>query len=321
MSVSIDEYCKNPELYDNLPMVTKTYYNQICLLKQAINRDWGKTLENIGSGAEKLALNMLESMFTPEGIALMSIFMGIDLSAKASIRAMLLAIARGVGGDVLEAASEVIAERGIMFVNNALLISVMSAAVEEGSIAARAITLIEFTSEMATWVFSVAMIVQFIGMIFDAWDPNGFSKMLDADAMDQINKLYNDAYMTQNVASLETVVDHYGRKEFGSTWPIEYYADLDIVGEYTSEYSIKQINYIMEYSFSITVNSNGYPIIWEKGGDKNQIIDNNLFGAFGRQYTMLLGNNNTIVANWLEKWWLIIIALLLIILIILIFLK
>ena len=331
MVVSIEDYCKIPQEYqDSLPAETVAYYNKICRVRISISKVWEKRMKNTGNdiwkgvkGIGKFIPNflneMITSIFTPEGLELLGIFEGVSLTSKVALNAILRSIAKGIGDSVLEEAAELAVEEGAPFVTSAILSTVISEAVVEGTAASIAFEVTTMTAEAISEVALVFSVVQLLGVIFDSWDPVGYGKMIDADIMetlvDKFNSGFEDKFLTSG-----NFLDSYGRKNFANVWPVEYYADNTIINDIDKtlreHYFLK---YKVDYLKNLEYNSNGYKINWPKDGSK--IVDNSFFNDFANQYSLMLSNSNTVVANWFKKYWIIVTVIIIGVIILLLVIK
>jgi hypothetical protein len=176
--VDFNKYCKHPVRFQNLPEETRTHYDHICDLKKSIGWNWKTQTSKIGLGIVNIPFNFIMSTLTPEGLEILSIFMGVNLTTKASLNFILKSIAKGVGPEVMEAAGVLAAERGALYINNSILTTVLTSAIEEGSVAAIEFSIIEAVNTALSELEVVVMIVQTLGALIDAWDPRGYNNVM-----------------------------------------------------------------------------------------------------------------------------------------------
>lgn len=320
MSVDIDGYCNDPSKYFNLPEKTRDYYNNICTLRTSVSKstsgiDWS----GVGNAIPTAMVGMLQGIFSPQGLEMISIFMGVDISGKLAMNAVLRAIARGAGPEVMDAAADMAAKEGASFVNNAILTSVLSAAVEEGSAEAIALSAAKIAADAAETATGVLMVVQLLTAVLDAWDPEGFGNALDGTSMTTINTNMNSAFVTSFLSSVTAGTDEFGNPINTVTWPVEYYADNVISSEKKDVYRGKYFLYVAEYLRNLTVNSDGNPIIWPK--DTNApLINTSHFDQLSSRFSSVLANQNSVIANWINRFLPIIIIILVIAIFIFVFL-
>ena len=74
------------------------------------------------------------------------------------------------------------AEReGALIINNAIITAVLGEAIEEGTTAAVVFSTVESVSTAVSSIATVAIIIQFLGLLVDMWDPSGYSQELNAE--------------------------------------------------------------------------------------------------------------------------------------------
>lgn len=295
--MNIDTYCKNPKAYENLPPDTRKYYDKICSMKQDVGLGWKKQLEKLGIGLLQAPEKIISNMITPEGLEMLGIFMGVDLGSKIALNGILRGIARGVGPEVMEVAAEQAAEQGALFINNAIITSVLGSAVEEGTAAATAFAVTEAVSSAVSAIASVVIIIQFLGMLVDMWDPLGYSSELNADAMDVINSEFDIAFANKFLETMTIGKDRFGRPIHFGQLPVEYRVDAELLGDSKDDdYQIKLYSYTTEYLESLEYNSDGHAMLPRvKDG---QLLDTRVFSTFANSMALTLADQNTEVARW-----------------------
>lgn len=107
MSVDFADYCKAPLNYQNLPKSQRDYWDSLCQVTNVFsafsNDNWkslGDEYEKLGKFGIKVFVNMIQGIFSPAGLQMLSIFMGIDLTGKLALNLMYRAILKGTGVDV-----------------------------------------------------------------------------------------------------------------------------------------------------------------------------------------------------------------------------
>jgi hypothetical protein len=291
----INKYCSNPLSFDFLPEETRKYFDHICELKATINTDWKKELEKLGIAVVEFPAQMIASILTPSGLEMLGIFLGIDLSSKVALNGILRGIARGVGPEVMEAASALAIEQGAWFMNNAIMTTVLTEAVEEGSLAALALSTTVAISEAISTAASVVGIVQILAAIVDAWDPEGYGQELNAETMEIVGDKF-DAEFTSRFLGMVTVGnDKFGRPEHFARWPIEY--NLDSVVGSGGGTSKSTFEYVFEYLNALQYNSDGEPLFPRPSGGSLMSDD---FGVVADEFAVVVANKNTVVARWLR---------------------
>lgn len=319
--MSIDKYCKNPIEYKNLPQKTIKYYNNICDTRKQIDSDWNKLIKKAGATAEEIPVAMLNSIFSPQGLEMIGIFEGVKITSKVAINGLLRGIARGVGPEVMEAASALAAEEGAMYVNNAILQTVVGIAVQEAVEAEMAYRALTLAIDLGTELLAGLAAVQMLSMIIDIWDPAGYSKELNADSLSTMVTSYNYAFASQYLNDDSSgYVDEFGNSEPANIWPVEFYADMDREFQQINKdkYNYKFWTYSVEYTKNLKINSNGELIIWPKAGN---VLDNNWFTKFSKNYSIVLADKNTVVANFIDRYLIILMVIIVIIIIILLLIK
>lgn len=293
--MDIDTYCKNPRTYKNLPRDTRKYYDRICSMKQHVSIGWKKEFERLGINLLQAPEKIISGMISPQGLEMLGVFMGIDLTGKLALNAILRGIARGIGQEVMEIAAQHATEQGALFINNAIISSIVASAVEEGTMAATAFAVTEAVSSAVSEVVSVVTIIQFLGMIIDMWDPLGYSNELNADTMDIIAREFDIAFANKFLELLTIGRDRFGRPIHFGQVPVEYRADSELM---KTQSQFKLYKYTFEYLDKLEYNSDGhamYPRL--KTGT---LLDNNVFLSFTDNIILTLSNKNTVVARWIR---------------------
>lgn len=317
ITIDINDYCKNPINYTYLPPQTRKYYDHICQLRNTINKDWEEQLKKLGIAITSFPGEFIMSIFTPSGLEMMSIFMGIDLSSKLALNGILRGIARGVSADVMDLATELAAEEGALFVNNAILTTVLADSVEEGTLAATAFMITTTIAESISTIISIITIVQILGSIIDSWDPEGFGNELNAETLDIINREFDNEFISHFLSVVTVGNDRFGRPEHLTSWPVTYHID-SLLAQSGKKNQTKLFDYVFEYLSALKFNSNGEPLFpRQKGGE---LINPNL-EKHADQISLLISNQNTVVAKWVRNNFLIIIIFAIFILIAIYFLR
>lgn len=313
MSCDVFTYCKDKndiscsDLTDN----TRQQFDVECKLAT----DLSKGLKISG----ETAMNIIASMFTPEGLKMIGIFTGIDVTGEVFYNAVARCIARGLGKDVMERASQLAITEGEELITNAMLNTVITSAVKEGTIASIAFSGLKLIETVCSVIMFIQIIIQLLGAIIDAWDPNGYGEELDARSLEQFSNMFNDGFMRAFLSTASVGKDEFGRPIYFTQWPIEYYADNILNDELSSEDDENKIfEYCLFYWNHLKINSNGEVI---KYGDDKNLPSNDDFSRYARSFSLLISDKNTAVANWLYKWLPIVIFLLGLLIVLLIILK
>lgn len=295
--MNIDTYCKNPSSYKNLPAETRQYYDRICSMKQNVSIGWKKQLKKLGISLLQAPEKIISNMITPQGLEMLGIFMGVDLTGKAALNGILRGIARGVGPEVMEVAAEQAAEKGALFINNAIISSVLGGAIEEGTVAAAAFAVTEAVSSAVSAVSSVVIIIQFLGMMVDMWDPLGYSGELNAETMDIINNEFDIAFANKFLGMITVGRDRFGRPIHLGKLPVEYRMDIELLAEDQKDLQLKRYVYTAEYLNSLDYNSDGYAMK-PRIKDEGDLLDSKVFNTFANSMALTLSNQNTEVVRW-----------------------
>lgn len=321
MSVDIDNYCSNPSKYSTLPPNTIDYYNNLCSLRKSISTSGGNNIDwsGLGPAFGKAPVEIVNGIFSPQGLKMISIFVGVDIAAKGTMNVVLRTIAQGLDESVMEAAVAKAAESGATFVNNAILTTVLTSAVKEGTTEAIALNITKLIADAASEVMIITMIVQLLTMVLDIWDPMGFNQLMDGTNMtNQVTEM-NNAFIKQFLNTFTVGTDEFGNPINIVTWPVEYYADNLISGEKQSVYQPKYFLYISEYLSNLTVNSEGNPIVWPKD-TSGPLLKPSHFDQLASRFSTIIANKNSVIANWIDRFLPIIIAVFIIGIIIFVFL-
>lgn len=307
--VDINEYCKYPIRFQHLPETTRTHFDYICDLKKNFNIDWKTQFSKLGLGIVNFPYNFVASIFTPEGLKMLSILTGINLTSKISLNLLLRGIAKGVGPEIMDEAIELAAERGALYVNNIILTTVLTSSVEEGSVAAIGLTITNAISTSLSEIETITIIIQTLGALIDAWDPEGYSNELNAETMEVINESFNSEFITRFLSTVTIAKDKYGNPIHLSGWPVEYHLDAMLAAKDSKKnQQSKFFEYIVEYLDSLEFNSDGHRIHHYNPNDTNKLITNTQFSKLATQLEMVINNKNTIVANWTKTHWFIVLA-------------
>lgn len=299
--ISFYNYCKRPVDYQYLPESTRKYYDHICSLQNSIDSDWKKNAAEIGSAIAQLPQNIISNMFTPKGLEVLSIFMGIDLTSRAAMNGILRGIAKGVGPEIMEAAASLAKTQGALFVNNSILTSVLASAVEDGSAAEIALMSTRAISTGATVVTSIISIVQILGNIIDSWDPEGYSQELNSDTMQVINDKFNEEFIDHFLSSVSIGKDRFGHEQHYKQWPVEYNAStmLAAQAQHGDERQKKLFLYITEYLGALEYNSDGEAMFPKQQG--GELVNPAIFPELANSFELVVSNQNTVVLGWMKK--------------------
>lgn len=308
MSIDVDTYCSNPGAYSS--SLTKDqidYYNRICQAKQTINTNTSVTGNKWGD----LPFNILEGIFTPEGIKLISIFYGIDIAPEMLGRAFYSGILSLSDTALYAQASAEAAEKGGIFATSAMLSTLMTKAAEDSALAATALAVGKVAGYFIDRISGIFIFLSLAMLAFDTWDPCHFNDMLDGPTLKLLSDQINDGFRKQ-IMSQNSFTDNDGVTYFINNWPIEYYADNIISSDKQDVYQSLMFNYIVQYLDALKYNSNGQLIIWPLGGGVPNPSDLQIMAT---QAFTLVGDNNTVVAKMFQKYWPILLLILIVVII------
>lgn len=297
--MDITTYCKNPRLYTNLPSDTRKFYDGICKTRKSLSLSWDKQLKRFGIGIAEAPEKIISNILSPEGLEMLGIFTGVDLTSKAALNGILRGIARGVGPEVMELAAEQAVESGAFFINNVIITSVLSGAIEEGTAAAAAFSVTEAVASGVSSAASAIIIIQFLGLLVDLWDPSGYSQELNGETMDIINNEFDIAFANKFLEAMTVGRDRFGRPIHFGQLPIEYRMDAELIGSEEAEnieYQKKLYQYTFEYLNNLEYNSDGHAMKPRILG--GELLDENIFQNFANSFWVILENQNTEVIKW-----------------------
>lgn len=308
--VSIDKYCQNPSEYQ-LPDTTREFYNQICSLRKSLSGDFKKLEElakHLGLTIANLPAQLVMAIASPRGLEMLSVFLGVDIGVKLLGNVLMRAFARGLSADLWKAAIELAEEKGAAFVNTTIIMEVLSRAAEESATIAVFSAVSEAIGEAFNKLSTIFFIVQMLAMVLDSWDFTGWGEELNADGIDLISNIADQQFQNQFLSLVSIGKDAFGNPVYFAHWPVEFMMDRLLSEQKVDYYTTKHWNYFVEYLQNLKVNSDGYSICWPKGG---ALMSQDDFTHIADQYSMLLADQNTIVAKWMRKYWLIVILVLL----------
>ena len=294
--MDIAEYCGNPKAYSNtINMQTQKYYDRICETRAKMSRNWSKEFSRFGSNLAEAPSKMISTILSPQGLEMLGIFTGVDLASKAALNGILRGIARGVSPSVMEIAAEQAVKEGAFFVNNAIIAAVIGSAVEEGTVSALAFSITETVSGALSTATTVAVIVQFLGMLIDMWDPLGYNEELNSDAMDVINSEFDVAFANKFLAVMTIGRDRYGRPIHFGQLPVEYRVDAELADN-SLDYQKKIYQYTFEYLDQLEYNSDGHAM--KPRVKEGHLLDEKVFNDFAHSFVYTLSNQNVEVFRW-----------------------
>ena len=336
MSVDFAKYCDDPAKYAGLPKQERDYWNNVCSLTNGLNildknfwKNFGKEWKKLGKFGLKILNNMVNGIFSPMGLEYLSIFMGVNLTGKAALFALRSFLQNAAEKGIAEAAAEIAAKDGIEDISGVLIDVVVAnqitaMVVEETAKLSTEIAVVDFIGEATDDVLIVQMIVQFLGMIMDTWDPCGFDQMLTGSMLKQMSDIFNGEFETQVLSSISSTKGVFGKPVVMATWPIEYYADTLLPkenGAYDDKYWVnRRLFHIFNYIYSLKVNSNGIPIYWPPGGTPDSSNPDYWVDA-KTSISYVISDDNAVVGQWISKWWIVLVLLAIVFVVFILLLK
>lgn len=295
--VDIAAYCNNPKAYvESMSTDSQRYFDRICETREKMTRNWKKEFAKFGKNLAEAPEKMISSILSPQGLEMLGIFTGVDLASKAALNGILRGIGRGISSEVLDIAAKQATEEGALFINNVILASVIGGAVEEGTAAAVAFSVVEAVSSALSAAASVAIIVQFLGMLLDLWDPLGYQQELNADAMDVINSEFDIAFANKFLALMTIGRDRFGRPIHFAQLPVEYRVDVELADGDSLDFQKKLYEYTFEYLDNLEYNSDGHAMKPRATG--GTLIDNSVLTDYAFGLRFALSNQNTEIVRW-----------------------
>lgn len=329
-AVNPDDYCNDPSKYVNiLKEDTIKSWNQFCDAKKASKdkNTGGTSIDDIGKAIPGALEKMVESMISPEGIAMLSVYMGVNLAAKK----LYSKIASSIAEELSERMSEAIAKMAADGVSSAainaatIFVRVFSSNFALKELGDAGLYAVKLMVDGIGWIGEVAipflgeamMLFQLLGMIFDGWDPCNLNFQLDSETISTFNNSFDNVFRQNILRSLTSVTDTYGNLYFFDLWPIEFYADNSILlTEKSDIYDPMLTTFMAKWLCSQQTNSYGQPIAWPTEG---KLIDNSVLAQFERSAVLDFTNNNKVIANWAIRFMPIILLIIFFILLFIIF--
>jgi hypothetical protein len=358
-TVSINQYCDNPADYKSvagLTNETRAYWDSYCSARIASRKAGMPSTKALSNFNSDTLINLINGLLSPESLEIIGAMLGGILALKLVKTAIGSFIKNGLSDASIKAAEDFIAKGGSKFAANSTGVfsgifsdsayldkGVLDAAkaaaddaIEKGVVesvssegaefagkyaVAACVDSAELIGDIASGIGMVMMVVQVVGMILDVWDPCKLNDQLTASVIDIYNTSFNTAFRQNFLVSFESSRDSYGRKTYSAVWPVRYYAERSALIPIKSDYYNNiHFNYMASYIDSLTYNSDGDPIFHPSPGE-GTLINNTMIKGLELTAFGLVGNNNTVVENWLIKWWPIFAGIFIIIVVVLIFIK
>ena len=319
--MSFSDYCKNPSKYSKIYTKEKIdYYNSLCTTSsssqgfdiKSLAGLVGNDINGAASVLGKAFTNLIEGIFSPEGIKMLGIYLGVDLALKNIYSIVLKRLTYYLASGILKsqlskAAIKVAAEGAIDFAscNTAVICSVVTKEVITAvSADSTLLKLVAFAGPAAEIVGEILMVLQMISMIFDSWDPCHYNDQMTADALNQYTDDFNKAFRQSGMLAYDSFSDSYGNTEYLNIWPIEYTATKFILDDQTSdEYTDLYTKHMAQYLSSLRVNSDGEAIYVPNGGILLSQLQDSHFQEIENRLSSLLSDGNTVFANFIKKYW------------------
>ena len=322
MSVPIDSYCADPSAYTSeLSPSTRKYYDSICKARQSLNKQYYASKgDKISEAIFSIPYNLIESFLSPSGLQILGVTMGITVGPKLLGGAILRGMAKGLGEPLLDFSADLAAKEGSYIASNAIMTTIISEAAGEASIAATAAEIIEAIGDAVSAVGELLILVNILSLVFDALDLGGFSQELTGSSLQKIVDQFNLSFANIVLTQLSTVETPNGEKITVRPWPVEYFADnTEWFGKAVGNpnralcantggkcsYQLIYARAYAQYLLSLKNNSDGFPIIWPKGGE---LLNESDLQRLGDHIDYILGDQNVVVASWIKRWWIVIIV-------------
>lgn len=324
--VTIDEYCKKPEGWKSkLPDNVIKYYDSVCKSRSGVN-DKGTAIGDIGKAIPKALLKMLEGMLAPQSLALLGAAYGVVVGIKMAFSVAVKSLTSGLPESITTAMDEMV-EEGVSeaAVNASVLLenfmATMTVEMFGEAAGSYALGALLQAAEMMVpglkWIGFVMLFVQFLGMVFDAWDPCKLNDQLNAKAIDTFNGVYDKVFRLNVLPMVDSMKDAYGETFQLYVWPIEYFAERGfLLQEKEDYYRPIRTKLMVRYLNSLDYNSDGQPIYWPKGGN---LVNNDQLKGMANTLALVAADDNTVVANWLAKWWPLVVFAIVVLIIIIVF--
>ena len=325
---SFQEYCKDPQQYTNtVSLKTQVFWNTGCDAEKAatqVKHNIGKIWAGLPEQLEKL----IESLLQPESIEILSGILGVNLIVPKIWESLGKMIGEKFSEELIANGIRLVEEEGMSAAASTIstvLTGVIDYAVLDGFAdaglyaAAWMLKSAEFFGDLIPVLGNILMALQFLQIVFDSWDPCHLDDQLDSQVIMLIVNKYNSAFRSTMIASLDSVTDSYGNIYYKNIWPIEVFAERGfLLNEKNDYYNSLQATLMTQYLSSLTVNSDGEKICIPCGG---QSFNNDIWKQIQIRSSLILADNNTVIANIIVKFWPIILLIgIIIIIIIIIFL-
>ena len=310
---AIVDYCKNPQNYKYLDKDTLTDFEKQC---QYI-KNFGKNLEKEDTGGNIAMgiLNFGKGFVSEDGLIFIAAIGGIKYNLEWAREILGLTLEKNGGKIAAETALGAVEKGGAKVITKIAMESAVSSFVYRGlaKSAAAFIVTLNGLLEVLNPVGDLLMILQFIGAIFDAWDPCDLKSAFGREQLSIINTYMNDGFRESVLkSSINAVKDENNNTVILNIWPVEYFSDT-ILENYDTNYVHKLTVYQNFYKNNLIYNSEGEFIVREYINlptEKDFITASLHVGKW-------ISNDNMVVSNFFDKWYPLIFGILAIFLIIL----
>jgi hypothetical protein len=339
---------------------TRAYWDTYCAARIASRKAGMPSTGALSNFNADLLVNLINGLMAPESLEIIGSMLGGIIALKLVKAAIGNFVKNGLSDVALKAAQDYIIKGGSKFAANSTGVfsgifgdsafvdkgvldaaksaaedalaksaaegAAEAAAVEGAEFAGRyavaaCVDAAEFIGDIASGIGIVMMVVQVVGMVLDVWDPCDLNEQLTASVIEVYNTSFNTAFRRNLLVSMESSRDSYGRITYSAIWPVRYYAEKSALIPIKKDYyDAIHFSYMATYLDSLTYNSDGDPIFHPPPGHgtllSNEVIKGLELSTFG-----IIGNNNTVVENWLIRWWPLFVGAFILVIVILIFIK
>lgn len=331
--VTFEKYCDDPVGHkDAVPEQTRKNWDPLCKARSQIKTQQENIWKQIGGGFEtagnftgQALYGAIIGIYSPQLWEYIGIFEGAKISIKLALNTFLRFLAKGYGVEIGEAVAK--ASSGIFFDSPALLLdstvtaTILREAIDETVERAIGITIAETIAESTSVIFTIAAIVQVLGAVLDAWDPEGFDKLFDGDQIQDLSNDFNAQFITGILNNLSVIKSSSGVPIQIKSWPIEYTFDhiikADLCGKTKDYWTQRNLIYNHNYLNSLKYNSNGHPINWKMAGNRMHTTSQEFFNSQVYALNNVISDGNAVVATWLTKWWPVVLIILIAIIVVL----
>lgn len=335
--ISIQDYCKNPQLYKNsLSTNTLNYYNSQCQNTQNVNSNFEnikndilENLKDVYDDALKPVLNkilpLIESMLSPSGLAVLAGFYGYNLTIKFLSNVFKDWFKTIATGNILKL-TEYLGKNGIKIGGELFNEMIVGRSLFEcidvglGRISFALIGVVSGVGSLLSIINPALEMFMLVGIVLDMWDPCNLNNQIGSEALRILSENFNKAFREEILKNIDSLTRSNNDIVIKNSFPLEYFDDNILASVLTDDekkyFDDLKTKYMLEYLANLTVNSDGYPI---KRDDNMPRIQESHLTHIEKYTSNLLGNKNTVAANWIYKFLPIIIIILILLLILIFF--